>query len=244
MAHPYKEGESRLVAVIGDEDTVSGFLLAGVGDTSKDRNFLIVNQNTPHAQIEAAFKKMVARDDLAIIIINQVIANDIRYLIATHTKIVPVILEIPSKDQPYDVSKSVILILSTPPPPPFIRVSIGPGLINVADPATSLSCANGPPFRPLTPLLHHSPTAPPHLAPPTPQSAPAASHTVRYPPGPLPAAAATWYRICCTLPACSLLSLSSSLAKLAPNSQLSAVYWSSFHDRDEVLLRCQRSAGL
>ena len=38
----------KLVAVIGDEDTVTGFLLAGVGfrDVS-GTNFLVVNSSTP-----------------------------------------------------------------------------------------------------------------------------------------------------------------------------------------------------
>lgn len=40
MANPvrYRSGESRIVGIIGDEDTVTGFLLAGVGDNKITTN--------------------------------------------------------------------------------------------------------------------------------------------------------------------------------------------------------------
>lgn len=109
MTLPYKEGEKRLCAVIGDSDTVTGFLLAGVGDTRNDKNFFVVTEETPHHAIENAFKEMTSRSDVAIIIINQSIASDIRYLLDTYDKIVPVIIEIPSKNEPYDLSKDYVL---------------------------------------------------------------------------------------------------------------------------------------
>ena len=41
------------IAVIGDEDTIAGFLLAGVGDTSEAKtNFLTVDKKTKRQQIE------------------------------------------------------------------------------------------------------------------------------------------------------------------------------------------------
>eukprot|EP00274_Cyanoptyche_gloeocystis_P002924 CAMPEP_0196665324 /NCGR_PEP_ID=MMETSP1086-20130531/60568_1 /TAXON_ID=77921 /ORGANISM="Cyanoptyche gloeocystis , Strain SAG4.97" /LENGTH=126 /DNA_ID=CAMNT_0042002037 /DNA_START=86 /DNA_END=466 /DNA_ORIENTATION=+ len=102
-----------LVAVIGDEDTVTGFLLAGVGQidpkNKKAANFLVVDNKTTQAQVEDAFKKFLAREDVAILLINQHIANDIRYLIDQHTAPIPSILEIPSKDNPYDPTKDSVM---------------------------------------------------------------------------------------------------------------------------------------
>ena len=42
-------GEGKLVAIIGDEDTVTGFLLAGTGevDVKKNANFLVVSPSEP-----------------------------------------------------------------------------------------------------------------------------------------------------------------------------------------------------
>ena len=47
-----------IVAIIADEDTVTGFLLAGVGnvDAKRKSNFLVVDSKTSQADIEEAFK--------------------------------------------------------------------------------------------------------------------------------------------------------------------------------------------
>ena len=58
----------KLVAVIGDEDTVTGFLLAGVGHRNAEgANFLIVKQDTQLQQVEEAFQKLTSRSDLSLI---------------------------------------------------------------------------------------------------------------------------------------------------------------------------------
>ncbi|KAK9508583.1 hypothetical protein O3M35_006112 [Rhynocoris fuscipes] len=100
-----------LIAVIGDEDTCVGFVIAGIGeiDKKKEANFFVVDKNTPVPKIEEAFKKFVKRSDITIIIINQNIADLIRPVISTHTAPVPAVLEIPSKDHPYDVNSDFIL---------------------------------------------------------------------------------------------------------------------------------------
>uniref|UniRef100_A0A1I8BTL3 V-type proton ATPase subunit F n=1 Tax=Meloidogyne hapla TaxID=6305 RepID=A0A1I8BTL3_MELHA len=69
--------KGKLMAVIGDEDTVVGFLLGGI--------------------------------DIAIILINQHIAEMIRYQVDQHIASIPTVLEIPSKEMPYDASKDSIL---------------------------------------------------------------------------------------------------------------------------------------
>eukprot|EP01122_Echinamoeba_exundans_P008322 TRINITY_DN2745_c0_g1_i1.p1 TRINITY_DN2745_c0_g1~~TRINITY_DN2745_c0_g1_i1.p1 ORF type:complete len:132 (+),score=41.78 TRINITY_DN2745_c0_g1_i1:23-397(+) len=105
-----KEGGA-LVSVIADEDTVTGFILAGVGavDRQKNQNFLVVDNKTTKAKIEEAFRKFTARDDIAVLLISQNVANDIRYLLDDYEQLVPTILEIPSKDHPYDPSKDYIM---------------------------------------------------------------------------------------------------------------------------------------
>ncbi|KAA3673722.1 V-type H+-transporting ATPase subunit F [Paragonimus westermani] len=101
----------KLLAVIGDEDTCTGFLLGGIGELDKNRrpNYFTVDKETSLSSIEEAFKSFVSRDDIAIILIVQNIAEMIRHLIDSHTSVLPAILEIPSKDFPYDASKDTIL---------------------------------------------------------------------------------------------------------------------------------------
>lgn len=100
----------KLIAVIGDEDTVTGFILAGIGHRNADgQNFMIVKPDTDVNEVEAFFKKMTQRTDVAIILINQCIANDIRQAIRDYTKMIPTVLEIPSKDQPYDPDQDTIM---------------------------------------------------------------------------------------------------------------------------------------
>jgi len=103
--------KGKLIAVIGDEDTCVGFLLGGIGEINKNRqpNFFVVDKNTSISELEEMFKKFIRRDDIDIILINQNVAEMIRYVIDTHTTPVPAVLEIPSKDHPYDPSKDSIL---------------------------------------------------------------------------------------------------------------------------------------
>ncbi len=92
------------VAVIGDEETVAGLCLAGVG-----RNFLVVDSNTKRSEIEEAFVNFMRRD-IAIVVLNQHIAEDIRGLIKEYSnQVIPTVLEIPSKDHPYDAKKDALL---------------------------------------------------------------------------------------------------------------------------------------
>ena len=77
---------SLLVAAIGDEATVTGFLLTGIGERNRkgEANFLIVTKDTTLSQIETFFKKLLDREDIGIIMISQNIAEQIRNLIAEH----------------------------------------------------------------------------------------------------------------------------------------------------------------
>ncbi|KAL7636473.1 UNVERIFIED_CONTAM: hypothetical protein RMT77_013248 [Armadillidium vulgare] len=102
----------KLIAVIGDEDTCVGFLLGGIGEITKKRepNFLVVDKNTTVQEIEESYKNFVKRDDIDIILINQNIAEQIRHVIDTdNDNALPAVLEIPSKDHPYDPAKDSVL---------------------------------------------------------------------------------------------------------------------------------------
>ncbi|GMH33175.1 hypothetical protein BSKO_01009 [Bryopsis sp. KO-2023] len=103
--------DGALIAVIGDEDTVTGFLLAGVGqlDVRRRGNYLVVDSKTTTKQIEQAYKEFSARDDIAVILISQYVANMIRSVISSNTRAVPATLEIPSKDCPYDPTQDSVL---------------------------------------------------------------------------------------------------------------------------------------
>ena len=100
--------------VIGDEPTVTGFLLSGIGErhAKHGTNFLIVDKDTARPEIEKKFQQLCNRDDIGIILINQNVAKDIRDLITAHVEVIPTILEIPSKDIPYDPTEDSILLLA------------------------------------------------------------------------------------------------------------------------------------
>ncbi|WJX46888.1 hypothetical protein P8452_38894 [Trifolium repens] len=108
---PVPTNNSSLIAMIADEDTIVGFLLAGVGnvDIRRKTNYLIVDSKTTVKQIEDAFKEFTSRDDIAIVLISQFVANMIRFLVDSYNKPVPAILEIPSKDHPYDPAHDSVL---------------------------------------------------------------------------------------------------------------------------------------
>ncbi|KAI3625708.1 hypothetical protein CBS9595_001069 [Malassezia furfur] len=85
-----------LIAILSDEDSTTGFILAGVGDVNKDgqKNFFV----TPVSEIEEAFTDFTKeRKDIAIVLISQ------------YAQAFPALLEIPSKDHPYDPSKDGVL---------------------------------------------------------------------------------------------------------------------------------------
>ncbi|KAI5252694.1 hypothetical protein E4T46_09848, partial [Aureobasidium subglaciale] len=77
MALPQSAYKDRqFLAVIGDEDSVTGVLLAGVGHVTDppdaQKNYLVVDHKTEVSAIEEAFDSFTNdRKDIAIILINQ-----------------------------------------------------------------------------------------------------------------------------------------------------------------------------
>merc|ERR1712216_173903 len=102
------------IGVMGDEDTVTGMLLAGAGhvDGQGRKNFLIVDSKTHQADIEEKFHELTGRKDVAMILITQGCADEIRYAVDNYGasgQVIPTILEIPSKEQPYDPRKDAVM---------------------------------------------------------------------------------------------------------------------------------------
>merc|ERR1712137_197409 len=111
-ASAYKDRQ--FLAIIGDEDSVTGLLLAGIGHVTNppdsQKNFLVVDTKTDNAAIEEAFDQFTLhRKDIGILLINQHIAERIRHRVDSYTAAFPALLEIPSKDYPYDPEKDSVL---------------------------------------------------------------------------------------------------------------------------------------
>ena len=99
-----------LLGIIGDEETVTGFLLAGIGERSENStNFLKVNRDTQDQQIEEFFHGLITRKDIGIILISQDVADRIRDTLDAYNKIIPTVLEIPSKQHPYSIEKDSVM---------------------------------------------------------------------------------------------------------------------------------------
>ncbi|KAJ8548968.1 hypothetical protein K7X08_032331 [Anisodus acutangulus] len=54
-------------------------------------------------------KEFTTREDIAIVLISQYVANMVRFLVDSYNKPIPAILEIPSKDHPYDPAHDSVL---------------------------------------------------------------------------------------------------------------------------------------
>lgn len=100
------KGPSRSIAVIGDNETVTGFLLAGTGERNDkaETNYFVWTSESKPAEAEAAFKRFMHNKLIAVILVNQVIAqNHLRVLIdKAQSEGLKVICEIPSKEHPYE----------------------------------------------------------------------------------------------------------------------------------------------
>ncbi|KEF58848.1 V-type proton ATPase subunit F [Exophiala aquamarina CBS 119918] len=111
-ASAYKDRQ--FIAVIGDEDSVTGLLLAGIGHVTDppdaQKNFLVVDGKTEKSLIESTFNSFTKeRKDIGIVLINQHIAEQIRDAVDRFQDAFPAVLEIPSKDHPYDPEKDSVL---------------------------------------------------------------------------------------------------------------------------------------
>jgi V-type H+-transporting ATPase subunit F len=125
-----KTQDNLLIAIMGDEVTVTGFLLAGIGQRSEEsKNFFIINPNQEKIEIEDIFHSLLKRKDIGIILICQNIAQIIRDSIHNYKGVIPTVLEIPSKSYPYIVERDPIIaraskqIFGTSIPPDNIEIN-------------------------------------------------------------------------------------------------------------------------
>ena len=99
-----------LIGIIGDEETVTGFLLAGIGERNENStNFLKVTSETDTNQIRDFFQELVSNGKIGIILISQDVAERIRETLDAYDEIIPTVLEIPSKNTPYSIEKDSIM---------------------------------------------------------------------------------------------------------------------------------------
>jgi V-type H+-transporting ATPase subunit F len=99
-----------LIGIIGDEETVTGFLLAGIGERNENfSNFLKVTSETDTNQIRDYFQELVSNKKIGIVLISQDVAERIRETLDAYDEIIPTVLEIPSKNTPYSIEKDSIM---------------------------------------------------------------------------------------------------------------------------------------
>ena len=102
------------VSILADETTVTGFLLTGMGERRRQgdkdvTNFLVVGKDTTDGDCEKLLKDLLERPNVGIILIAQNVAERVRHVIEEHDEVIPTILEIPSKDTPYDPEKDIVV---------------------------------------------------------------------------------------------------------------------------------------
>ena len=71
---------------------------------------MIVDKEVSDSQIEEKLRQLLAREDIGVVLISQNIAERVRQVIIEHDAVIPTILEIPSKETPYDPEKDTIVV--------------------------------------------------------------------------------------------------------------------------------------
>jgi V-type H+-transporting ATPase subunit F len=90
--------ESRTrIGVMGDEETLIGFLIAGVESLYGDPNLVQVTEETPEEDLRRLFHALVKRRDIAIVLICDFVAEKLKEEIQEYKDPIPSLLEIPSK---------------------------------------------------------------------------------------------------------------------------------------------------
>lgn len=102
---------TQVVAVMGDESTINGILLAGAGikDAEGKSNFAVIDQDTPKSEILAKFKELTARNDVQVLFVNYFVAGKIRDAIDAIKGQRPVVMEIPGATETYDIEQDPVM---------------------------------------------------------------------------------------------------------------------------------------
>ncbi|CAH1960648.1 unnamed protein product [Acanthoscelides obtectus] len=103
------------MGIIADEDTVCGFLLAGIGelDPNGDPNYAVVDEHTPDIVVAAHYRRLILRQDIAILLIDHEAADRIRQTMKELEYIkYPHLVIIPDHYGPYEMDIEYILGIS------------------------------------------------------------------------------------------------------------------------------------
>ncbi|KAF7278092.1 hypothetical protein GWI33_008856 [Rhynchophorus ferrugineus] len=95
----------RLIAIIGDEDTCAGFVLAGIGevDDLEIPNYFIADSKTDDYLLEKAFDAFTHRDDIGIVLITREASEKISNKVKNYKSVDPAVLVIPGHNGPYEI---------------------------------------------------------------------------------------------------------------------------------------------
>ena len=104
------EGEIGLIAVIGEESFVSGFLLAGIGLAGPLSNFFVVDAATSKAETQLVFEEFLERKDLGIVLVSQfLLEGDLQALAMQHRGAQPTVVGVPATGSTYHPKKDLFL---------------------------------------------------------------------------------------------------------------------------------------
>lgn len=90
--------ERTKIGVIGDDETLSGFMIAGVRSSLEDPVLISVSSHTSDQDLKSWFIKLTHRADIAILFICDFVADKIRDDLNKYKQLLPSILEIGSKN--------------------------------------------------------------------------------------------------------------------------------------------------
>lgn len=87
--------EKTSIGIIGDEDTLNGFLIAGVPSGS---NLVQVSPSTHEDDLKSIFQRLVARKDLSILLVSDFVSQKIKEEMDEYnSKEIPFVFVIPSR---------------------------------------------------------------------------------------------------------------------------------------------------
>lgn len=101
---------TQLIGLIGDQDSVIGFLLGGIGEKTmkpslvlqeSETNVFVVHKETTSEEIEESLRTMLRRTDIGVIMITRLVADRMRQILANRDQVYPIVLEIPSPLDPF-----------------------------------------------------------------------------------------------------------------------------------------------
>ncbi|ADM11166.1 vacuolar ATP synthase subunit F [Encephalitozoon intestinalis ATCC 50506] len=87
------------IGIIGDEETLTGFLIAGVENVHDNPNLIQVTPSTTEDDLKRTFYTLTSREDLAIILVCDFAAEKIKEEINGYKEVIPAVLVIASKNK-------------------------------------------------------------------------------------------------------------------------------------------------